>query len=159
MNNWIMIKTVQAYEFRVVEALDGILGGDFGYCPSEHRIRTISRRAALKKAVAVPLLPRIVFCSASSAKLDQIDGIRGSDGIIRDRDGEPEVIPSWQMRDFMSGVEKLRQVSMKIIEKSKIKEKPVKLKSFEDVRAELERRTKELVDADTGEIYSVKIGA
>ena len=152
-----MIKTTQAYEFRVVEALDSLLGGDYAYCPSEHRVRTISRQAGLKKAVAVPLLPRLVFCSASSTKLDQVDGIRGSDGVIRDLDGEPEVIPGWQMAEFMRGVEKLRLAAMKAIEKSKIKEKPVKFKSFADVRAELDRRTKELIDADTGEIYTVQI--
>ena len=156
MQNWLMARTWQAYEFRVQEALDRLTGGDFSYCPTEHRVRSISRYSPQKKAVAVPLLPRMVFCTVSYPRLESFDGIRGFDGLVCDDWGIPQVIPGWQMQEFMRLVDQLRVLSLKTLERSRKPIKQVKLRSFADAKAELQRRIKEYVDPETGEILSIQ---
>lgn len=132
MYNWLMIETEPAKEIACAEALDRLTGGDFSYCPVELRLFTISRQASLKRAVAVPILPRTVFISASYPDLDAVQAVRGVERIVRGDFGQPVIIPSWEMQAFMAEVEIYR---LKAIHRQmKLSEKPVKARKFRSLQ-------------------------
>ena len=154
-HNWLMLQTEPAKEIAVAEALDSLTCGDFSYCPTELRLYTISRQASLKRAVAVPILPRTVFISASFPDLDAVTAVRGCDGIVRNDFGQPQIIPGWEMQAFMAEVEIYR---LKAIHRQmKLSTKPEKSKKFrslQEAAAYLRAKTGEEIDAETGEIMA-----
>ncbi len=126
--NYHMIQTAPAKEIAVAEAIDSLVGCDSTYCPTELRLYTISRQASLKRAVAVPILPRTIFITSSFPDLDAVLAVRGCDAIVRNDFGQPIVIPSWEMQAFMAEVEIYR---LKAIHRQmKLSEKPVKAQKF-----------------------------
>jgi hypothetical protein len=153
MHNWIMLETAPAREIAASEDIDRLVGVDSSYCPTELRLYTISRQARLKKAVAVPILPRTIFITASFPDLDAVKAVRGIESIIRNDFGQPVIIPSWEMKAFMAEVEIYR---LKAIHRQmKLSTKPEKSKKFRSLKeaaAYLRAKTGENVDPETGEI-------
>jgi len=158
-HNWIMLETAQAKELAVAEAADLLVGIDSSYCPLYYDLRRTSRRAQWRggSIKANPVLPRLVFITASYPDLTAVAAIRGVESIIRNPYGVPEVVPGWQMELFKVEIEKRRQWCLKMAAKG-IKEakRPPKFKSFAEVQAFL-AKSGEVADAETGEIGPLDI--
>ena len=153
-HNFLMLETSPAKELAVAEAVDRLVGMDSSYCPLYYEARKLSRRGpkALGKAYrANPVIPRYVFVTASFPRLGEILAIQGAVGFMLNEHLQPEVIPGWQMRAFMDSVEAVRLRALRIAEKLAKPEKPVIVKSFAELAAQMKAQG-EAVDPETGEI-------
>lgn len=156
--NFLMLETAQAKELAVAEAADLLVGMDSSYCPLYYDLRRIARNAKHKGGTvkANPVLPRLVFITASYPDLDAVRAIRGVEGIVRNAWGQPEVVPGWQMDLFKAEVEKRRLWCLKMVSRGiKAAKRPPKFKSFAEVQAYL-ARSGEIADVETGEISALE---
>ena len=156
-HNYLMLETLPAKELAVAEAVDCLVGMDSSYCPLYYEAKKISRRGpkAVGKAVkANPVISRYIFITASFPRLDAVLGIQGAVKFVLNGQMVPEVIPSWQMRAFMESVEAVRLRALRIAEKLAKPEKPVIVKSFAELAAQMKAKA-EIVDPETGEITEI----
>lgn len=158
--NWILVETEQAKELSVAEAIDRLTGGNWSYLPMEYRTKAITRFAQGKRrTIAVPILPRIVFMSASYPHLEHVTAIRGVEGIMRNPWGLPEVIPGWEMNQFMAKVDESRSRALKMAAKANLKPRRApKFDSFAALKAWFDKNSglEEEIDPETGEILDVR---
>ncbi len=133
--NYLMLEVAPSKEISLAEAVDRLVGVDSSYCPYEIRLKAISRRAGLKKAVKVPILPRLIFVTASFPDLDALVALENCEGIVRNPYGQPEVIPGWEMQAFMAEVEIRRLARLKLASRSNQKTKAPKFVSFAALKA------------------------
>lgn len=158
--NFLMLETLPAKELAVAEAVDCLVGMDSSYCPLYFEAKKISRRGpkAVGKAVkANPVISRYIFVTASFPRLESILAIQGAVKFVLNGQMAPEVIPGWQMKQFQESVEAVRLRVLRIAEKLAKPEKPVIVKSFAELAAQMKAKG-ESVDPETGEI-SVKEAA
>jgi hypothetical protein len=161
MFNYLMLETALAKELAVAEAVDRLVGIDSSYCPLYYEAKKVSRRGpkALGKAYrANPVVPRFIFVTASFPRLDAILAIQGALRFVLNEHLQPEVIPGWQMRAFMDSVEVVRQRALRIAEKLAKPEKPVIVRSFAELAAQMKAKG-ESVDPETGEITNIEMAA
>jgi len=155
MHNYFMVETSTAKELSVAEAIDAIVGLDSSYVPMDPRLIKKSQRGPsrtrLNSIRYVPICPRLVFMTASYPRLDLVREVKGFERFIIGPHDQPEVIPSWQMAEFMRMVENLRAQALKQIERQGSKQKSQRFKSFRDVLEYL-NKTGETADPETGEI-------
>ena len=152
--NFLMLETLPAKELAVAEEVDRLVGMDSSYCPLYYEAKKVSRRGpkAVGKAVkANPVISRYIFITASFPRLESILAIHGAVKFVLNGQMAPEVIPGWQMRAFMDSVEAVRQRALRIAEKLAKPEKPVIVKSFAELAAQMKAKG-EIVDPETGEI-------
>jgi hypothetical protein len=152
--NYLMLETLPAKELAVAEAVDRLVGVDSSYCPLWYNLKQISRNAKFRgRAVkANPVLPRLVFITASYPDLVAVAAVRGVESIVRNAWGAPETVPGWEMDLFKAEVEKRRLWCLKMAAKGiKAAKRPPKFKSFADVQAYL-AKSGEVADSETGEI-------
>ena len=152
--NYYMLETLPAKELAVAEEVDRLVGMDSSYCPLYYEAKKISRRGpkALGKAYrANPVVPRFIFVTASFPRLESILAIQGAVKFVLNGQMAPEVIPGWQMKAFQESVEAVRQRALRMAEKLAKPEKPVIVKSFAELAAQMKAKG-ESVDPETGEI-------
>ena len=156
--NYLMLETLPAKELAVAEEVDRLVGMDSSYCPLYYEAKKISRRGpkAVGKAYrANPVVSRYIFITASFPRLDAILAIQGAVRFVLNGQMAPEVIPGWQMRAFMESVEAVRQRALRMAEKLAKPEKPVIVKSFAELAAQMKAKG-ESVDPETGEITALE---
>lgn len=153
-NNWILVATEQAKELFVAEAIDRLTGGNWSYMPMEYRTKAISTHHKRRKIIAVPIIPRLVFMSASHRNLDEIMAIRGVERIVRNEWGAPEVIPSYEMNRFQAKVDEHRLWAEKLAAKNQRPRKPPRFDNFAALKAWFDKSggEGEVIDSETGEI-------
>ena len=152
-----MLETLPAKELAVAEAVDCLVGMDSSYCPLYFEAKKISRRGpkAVGKAVkANPVISRYIFVTASFPRLESILAIQGAVKFVLNGQMAPEVIPGWQMKQFQESVEAVRLRVLRIAEKLAKPEKPVIVKSFAELAAQMKAKG-EIVDPETGEITEI----
>ena len=155
--NFLMLETLPAKELAVAEAVDGLVGVDSSYCPLWYDLKQISRNAKFRgRAVkANPVLPRLVFITASYPDHGAVLAIHGVEAIVRNPWGGPITVPGWEMDLFKQEVEKRRLWCLKMAAKGiKAAKRPPKFKSFAEVQAYL-ARSGEAADPETGEIMEI----
>ena len=153
-HNYMMLETAPAKELSVAQAIDELVGVDSSYCPLWHDLRRLARNAKRKGGAvkANPILPRLVFITASYPDLVAVAAVRGVDHIIRNAWGSPITVPGWEMDLFKAEVEKRRLWCLNMAAKGiKAAKRPPKFKSFADVQAYL-AKSGEVADSETGEI-------
>ena len=149
-----MLETLPAKELSVAEEVDRLVGMDSSYCPLYYEAKKISRRgpkAVGKAHRANPVVPRFIFVTASFPRLDAVLAIQGAVKFVLNGQMAPEVIPGWQMKAFQESVEAVRLKALRIAEKLAKPEKPVIVKSFAELAAQMKAKG-EIVDPETGEI-------
>ena len=152
--NFLMLETAPAKELSVAQAIDELVGVDSSYCPLYYEIKRISRNAKFRGSAtkAGPVVPRLVFITASYPDLVAVAAVRGVESIIRNAWGSPVTVPGWEMDLFRLEVEKRRLWCLKMAAKGiKAAKRPPKFKSFADVQAYL-AKSGEVADSETGEI-------
>jgi hypothetical protein len=155
--NYYMLETALAKELAVAEDVDRLVGVDSSYCPLYYEARKLSRRGpkALGRAYrANPVVPRFIFVTASFPRLDAILAIQGALRFVLNEHLQPEVIPGWQMDQFMQSVEAVRLRALRIAEKLAKPDKPVIVRSFAELAAQMKAKG-ESVDPETGEITEI----
>lgn len=156
-HNFLMLETLPAKELAVAEAVDRLVGVDSSYCPLYYEARKLSRRGpkALGKAYrANPVVPRYIFITASFPRLGEVLAIHGAVAFMLNEHLRPEVIPGWQMKQFMESVEAVRLRALRIAEKLAKPSKPKIVKSFAELAAQMKAKG-EAVDPETGEITEI----
>ena len=156
--NFLMLETAPAKELSVAQAIDELVGVDSSYCPLWYDLRRLARNAKRKGGTikANPVLPRLVFITASYPDLVAIAAVRGVEAIIRNAWGSPITVPGWEMDLFKAEVEKRRLWCLKMAAKGiKAAKRPPKFKSFADVQAYL-AKSGEVADPETGEISALE---
>ena len=153
-HNFLMVETAHAKETAVAEAIDALVGMDSSYCPMYYDIHRICRydRRRGKKIKSNPVLPRLVFITASYPDLQAIAAVNGFEGFVRNPYGEPEVVPGWEMSLFMAEIEKRRLWCLKMASKGTVKTKAPKFGSFAALKAWFDRNNQGEILGEDGEI-------
>jgi len=137
-HNFLMLETATAKELAVAEAVDRLVGVDSSYCPMYYELKRISRNEKFRGSAVKnnPVLPRLVFVTASFPDIPAVLAVQGVEGMVRNDWGVPEVVPGWEMDLFKVEIEKRRLWCLKMAAKGiKESKKAPKFASFADLKA------------------------
>ena len=155
--NYLMLEVSPAKELSVAEAVDRLVGVDSSYCPLYYEVKRISRHAKRRgnATKANPVIPRYIFITASFPCLGAVLAIPGALRFGLNNHFQPEIIPSWQMKEFQEIIEAIRLDALRRAERlERAYGKPEKPQVFKDFKAMAAHyKTKgQNVDPETGEI-------
>ena len=137
-HNYLMLTVSQAKELSVAEAVDRLVGVDSSYCPMYYEVKRVSRNEKFRGSAVKnnPVLPRLVFITASFPDIPSVLSVQGVEGVLRNDWGVPEVVPGWEMDLFKAEIEKRRLWCLKMAAKGiKESKKAPKFTSFAELKA------------------------
>jgi len=128
MTQWLVLRTDYAKERVVAAAVERMDWPCWVPMEVRHGRAHHSRQTPQRKAIERPLMPKTIFAAIPLADIQSLQRVRHFQGVLRDVNLTPAIVPDIQLAQFRAIVDKVNAARRAEIERfNRRKDKPLKI--------------------------------